>query len=762
MRIFFLIVFQIIIFQVFAQQKITGFVFEQATKKPLHGVSIKNMNSETGTATNQDGSFQLQIPQTDKLKLHFSHVGFRDTVLNITIKENSEPILCYLVLKVTETPTVFVTANRNDQDPEIIPARIAIIKKEQIEAFPVLNADDLFMLIPGISIDRNQGIFSKNSSITMRGLTGSLRSLIMLDNIPIVKADGGGVNWNRIIPENVEKVEIVKGPVSALYGGNAMGGAVNIITRRPVKELEGDIKAFYGSFNTMGANANLSGKMKNNFYWSAYNYYKQGDGYIITPDSTRSIFDDKTYLWEMNSALRAGYQISEKSYIEAEYTYYDDKRGDGTKVAEPDGGFNKYTTHSARISLNYEAEKYKVFVNTFFQYENYQRQAETVAKKKNNKYTLYNTDADRFDQGLWCNIVKPLNETINLSFGTDVRRGAANASDIYYTSSDILTNKGIMDFYALFANYEQVLFKKKLRINAGLRFDYVSFHNGAFIVEDPSTLSAFMENYPTPFTNESWNAFTPKLALKYFIDSAWNVYASAARGFRAPMLDDMCKNGNITRGFKVANPQLKPELLDNFELGVNYSLSRKFTAEATVFYSIGRGFQYFVGTGDSVYTGGDNLKPLLKRQNVARAEIIGTETSVKYNYNKNLYFIAGYSYCRSLIAEFDTAISPGAVDITGKFISQTPEHLFNTGVFWKNKIVDLGFTFFYTGKQWYDDNNIQLIPAYYSTDIKFVKTLKEKYQAALTIQNIFNEKHFDNKGNLSPGRFFMLSFSYKL
>ena len=147
MRIFFLIVFQIIIFQVFAQQKITGFVFEQATKKPLHGVSIKNMNSETGTATNQDGSFQLQIPQTDKLKLHFSHVGFRDTVLNITIKENSEPILCYLVLKVTETPTVFVTANRNDQDPEIIPARIAIIKKEQIEAFPVLNADDLFMLI---------------------------------------------------------------------------------------------------------------------------------------------------------------------------------------------------------------------------------------------------------------------------------------------------------------------------------------------------------------------------------------------------------------------------------------------------------------------------------------------------------------------------------------------------------------------------------------------------------------------------------------
>ena len=76
--------------------------------------------------------------------------------------------------------------------------------------------------------------------------------------------------------------------------------------------------------------------------------------------------------------------------------------------------------------------------------------------------------------------------------------------------------------------------------------------------------------------------------------------------------------------------------------------------------------------------------------------------------------------------------------------------------------MDLGFTFFYTGKQWYDDNNIQLIPAYYSTDIKFVKTLKEKYQAALTIQNIFNEKHFDNKGNLSPGRFFMLSFSYKL
>jgi iron complex outermembrane receptor protein len=138
-----------------------------------------------------------------------------------------------------DLPELFVTATRTQRTAEEIPARLASIRQPVIDVQPVLTADALLELVPGANIDRPQGIFSKNASITLRGLNGSPRILILVDGVPVSKTDGGGVNWNRMIPENIDRIEALKGPVSAVYGGNAMAGVINVITRQPLHNWKG-------------------------------------------------------------------------------------------------------------------------------------------------------------------------------------------------------------------------------------------------------------------------------------------------------------------------------------------------------------------------------------------------------------------------------------------------------------------------------------------------------------------------------------------
>lgn len=111
---------------------------------------------------------------------------------------------------------------------------------------------------------------------------------------------------------------------------------------------------------------------------------------------------------------------------------------------------------------------------------------------------------------------------------------------------------------------------------------------------------------------------SPKLALQYAIKKNLGAYVSVASGFMPPKTDDLTKSGKISKGFKLANPELKPESLLNYEAGINWMPSKKLSIEPSVYYSRGYDFQYFVATGDSVETGGADLKPVLQRQNVAR------------------------------------------------------------------------------------------------------------------------------------------------
>ena len=658
-------------------------------------------------------------------------------------------------------PEVFITATRTPKTIQEVVSRSNSIYHQEIESLPALNSDDLLQLIPGANIDRHQGIYSKNSGITLRGLNGTPRTLVLIDGVPISKTDGGGVNWNRIVTDNIEKIEVLKGPASAVYGGNALAGVINIITQKPKKALEGDIKTSIGTYNTTGGSIRLNGKPENSkFYYGVNAFYRQGDGYLIIPEVARDSLDVLTYLWETGVTAKLGYQYNTNSYTEIEYTYYNDKRGDGTKIFEPDGGYNRYPTNYLRLATGSTFGKIDWTIRYFYQNENYLRQSETMSRKRNNKYTLYETDAIRTDQGVWSNFDYKATKTIDVIFGFDVKRGSVNSTDIYYTSTDILINKGKMDFIALFTAAEWKPAGKRLVVSAGLRYDAAKFYDGEFLVKNPTTLSEFMSDYPTVFNNETWDEWSPKLGVKYLMNDRSDFYLSYSKGFRPGMLDDMCRNGNVSKGFKLANPQLKPETANNYEAGATLQIAENIRIEPSLYFISGHDFQYFVGNGDSIITGGDNLKPVLQRQNVSGAEVKGVEITCSWKLNKQFSLITNYAYNDSRITNFDTT-GRVAKDLTGKFLMEVPENQFSAGLFHHSKIIDGSIVYNYKDSQWIDDENTQKSPSYSTVDVKAGKVFN-KFNISLTIQDIFNSRYLDSKGYISPGRFFMLSFSYNI
>jgi iron complex outermembrane receptor protein len=136
------------------------------------------------------------------------------------------------VVKIGE---VVVSATRSEKDIADVPAAVNVVTKQEIEKRKMMTVDQSLNVLPGVFNRRGKGLMDSQSSISLRGIPNANRTLILKDGIPLNNAYTGDVHWGALAPEDMERIEVVKGPFSSLYGGNAMGGVVNIITKMPEK-----------------------------------------------------------------------------------------------------------------------------------------------------------------------------------------------------------------------------------------------------------------------------------------------------------------------------------------------------------------------------------------------------------------------------------------------------------------------------------------------------------------------------------------------
>lgn len=748
-------------------------------QRPLAGANVL-VSKDHGTTTDSRGEYVLSgIPQGE-YELRVSFMGYTSETKHVLVNEGETLTVDFMLRKsVITTDEFVVTATRVERNLTRVPGRIEVIKSKNIEALPVFSADDLMQAVPGVMVSRGSSVYSSKAIVSMRGLGGKEQSrvLVLIDGVPANKTDGGSVNWNMLNVTGISKIEMAKGPASSVYGPNAMGGVIQVITKKPDTALCGTVSLRGGSYGTIGGNLWLGGKVLTDkqrsdryFYWTLAGMGMNGKGYYTEPSDSVIAADTtivRSYAKEYGAGARLGYVFNPNHSVEAEVNYYDDWRGSGTKVVEPNGGFTRHATWQARGRYRITSGIFNVAVNAFLQRENYHALNESY---KDYFYKLYDVSSIRSDFGVAVNVTQPLFKNNELTEGVDFRQGAVNAADVYYTSTDRVNNAGKMNFYAVYVQDEYSFWKDRFQLIAGLRYDYSNYFDGLFSVETPSAATEYLNPFVnTDISNASWQAFSPKISLQYRALKSLRFYVSAARGFRPPILDDMCRSGKIRGGFKLANPDLKPETITNYEFGGDLSFRDKIFFTFSAYYSTGNDFMYYVSTGDSVDLGYTPFTPVFVRENISKVEILGAEAGFRYQITTQLDAWLNYAFTRGVVSEYEVRDTAANADITGKFLADVPAHSASAGIAWRNRYVNASLSSRYVGEMFINDKNefdntylmSDRYPDYVLVDVKLWKTLWNHVQLSVDVQNILNKKIYDSKNQVSAGRMIFGEIAYK-
>ena len=735
-------------------QSLVGIIIDE-NGQPLSGANIQIISTNIYTVSDSDGSFIMEVEKASAGKLQISFVGYIRREITFSFKNDSLIDLGKIQMQVRmfETEVVSVIATRNSQLTMEVPADISIVSSKQMQLIPSDKIDQNLKFSSGVYLDRPFGIFG-NSVIGLRSVVSSEpgRQLTLVDGVPINKLDGGGSNWNRLIESDFQRIEVLKGPGAAIYGNNAMGGAVNLVHKYPSKKgVEAFAKTSYSTYNTMSLDFSLMQKLsekKQSFYYTLAGKALKSDSYITVPDSIRNEMDTNVFLNEYGINARVGYQFDASSHIELEYNYYDEYRGQGTKIRLEDGAVTQYKTNFSKLNYSGRIGKLQLNINGFYQLENYERDIE---KMKKGSYTHIKVNSDRKDYGAMMFLDYQWQKH-KISFSSDYRAGSVYGVDDYQTSTDKVINKGNLELWNFSLNDEWQLFAKFKAI-IGLHYAYGHFYRGAFLLEESTTATSFMQAYSGDLAQKYWSGFSPRLALQYDFSKKMNLYAIYSHGYRAPSLDDITRYGFINIGYKKANPNLSPENLDNIEGG--YRLQRnKWALQTNAYYSQGTNFMYYVATGETMFGG---RKKVYEKKNVGWVNLYGAELNLDYVPSRIWRLNANYTLSSSEIMSFAER-----TDLEGKQLSYVPHDMANISAALLLKKLQLSLNIHYQGKMYLDEANEFEIDPLLSLDASVSYSFYRKFAIRLSGQNLLDEQHMLGNDQISLGRYLSISLQYGL
>lgn len=301
------------------------------TGEPLSGVSILVKGTAQGTITDGEGNYTLQLAEENPV-LVFSFQGYKRQEIKVSGSGN---VNVTLVTDLKELDEVVFTATRSAKPLEKVPQKIRVIDRNEIDKTIAADLTDLVKKTAGVDVIQYPGMLS---GVGIRGFRPQFsginqRTLLLIDGRP-----AGATNLATIDMNNVERVEVLKGPASALYGSQAMGGVINIITKKTNGDVSGKVYAGIGSFGIADGGFSVGGSLiKNLDFDASFNSHTQAKDFKLGDNNVfRNAFD-----WK--KADRILWTETGKENVKI-----DDVRGDGTTRL-----YTNYNNYSGGVRLGY-------------------------------------------------------------------------------------------------------------------------------------------------------------------------------------------------------------------------------------------------------------------------------------------------------------------------------------------------------------------------------------------------------------------------
>jgi outer membrane receptor protein involved in Fe transport len=638
-----------------------------------------------------------------------------------------------------EMEDVVVTATKSERAVDLVPAAVTVITREEIEKIPVQDGvDDLLQDLAGVWVRNTSGFNSDgaSNSVYMRGMGGMAkqgRVLVLKDGVPLNDVHGGYVEFNEIAVDDVERIEIVRGPVSSLYGSQAMGGVINIITRKPEKNFRTEIEGGYGTFDTWNAKIRNSATI-GKFSYSISGMRLESDGYQEVPADERTATnsaDSRVKRDTYSGKIR--YEFDSTCSLELSGNHHHNERN-GKYNLIPD--FRLYEGDIDRLDLHFRKERDGVELQATVFGSDLDTGYDHARSGSYNTID-YDSETRGKDLGGSLQVGFPLGRQHFLTLGGDYRKAELDKKYNYYTTYRIRKNGGKQDVYSLFAQDEIFLFDEKLILNLGVRYDLWKSFDGYGLDTDTS---ATMVDYDDR-TDDSLN---PKIAARYRLTDWLSLRGSVGTAFRMPTLPNLYQ-GDYSYGVTIyqGNPDLDPERSISYELGVDLRFNDAFSIKTTV-------YQTDIDDSINLITT-DIVNHVKQYKNIGEVKIQGLEFEAEYRFSPELSVYGTYTLNSSKIEEFEE--DP---ELEGKYLPWLPKQQGSIGlVFNDPKLFSLRLNGRFVGKIYDDDLNEKEAGGYFTADAKLSRKFTDYLEASLDATNIFNRDYQDTQSVQNPGRIVM-------
>lgn len=571
--------------------------------QPVIGANLILAGTSLGDASDLKGNFEIKNIPFGVYDLEVSSIGYSKRIVkNIKIDLSAKPITVVLKETTYETEQVIVSASKYEQKLEDITASTTIIQPDYINRRNFITFDEMLRYIPGVQVNLEQ-VSIRGSSGYSKGV--GARVLVAINGIPLYAGDNGDVVWELIPLSDIERVEVIKGPSSSLYGSSAIGGVINIISKSKVKSPVTYFKSYFGAYDKPVHEL-----------WDWDNKYRTFYGTEITHSGSNE---------------NLGYTFSFKKFDNMSYRQND--------------YYKRYLGH-VKLSYNFSPDNYLLFFSNYlysnrgnFLYWKDSRNALVPKDEDNGNYVLSNRTFNgliyhhKFNNKLSGEIKSSYYRTHFDGYGLEVTSSTANlfrgeVLTNYLASDKFVLTTGIEASYAdvssnIFKNpeffgagaYFQAEYKgiEKLIATIGMRYDFIKI----------DTLSGK-------------NAFTPRIGLNYKLNDDLILRGSVGTGFRAPTPAEVFTSTAVGGGVGIKeNPKLTSETSLSFEIGAQYKYLLNINFDIAFFHTEYNNF----------------IEPNLTKEgdiqfiNLAKARIQGIESIAEWSLIPDeLKITVGYNY----------------------------------------------------------------------------------------------------------------------
>ena len=544
---------------------IQGIVIDESDNSPLIGANILLSNLEIGSTTDINGEFIFSNINKRQFNLEISMIGYDKYQKSIVI-ENDEDLKLIIYLK--REPIIWETINvvgmfPSKHSPEIT----QIIDNKKLLNKNSASISGLLKSIYGFDLQMAHA-HGRNVNISIRGSSDykpggyNNRVLLLIDGFPVSIPNSGAPDWNAIPLENIDRIEIVRGPASSLYGHNSMGGVINMVTKSNFSKKIFSYDAGIGSFNNSIFNLNYSQELKNVQVFTSAGYnYSSGHRFNANHNSIRGSLKLKS-----DSNNQRNWSLS----------------GIITKSNNGQPGFI-YPDNPGLISYR-QSERVSSYIQLFYSFPVFDNGYLSSSIGINHFNTIYNdrddTPIDKIQGQTTYNDQMLLlrNEyqyffddksilTIGAEFGNDQSK-ADVINSIY--------KQPIQQTIAAFSQLKKNI-NTLLKMDIGIRYDYRWVQGG--------------KNYP----KKMFQAFSPKFNVYFQSTPDKQYHMSLNRGFRAPSISELFLEHESSYGLQFrGNSGLQPEYLTAAEIGFKNHNNQNHTWFTNIFYNYYRDMIDFV------------------------------------------------------------------------------------------------------------------------------------------------------------------------